>query len=138
MNALTQEWVEKAEADLQVARLTLETVNEALAFTVCFHAQQCAEKYLKAYLTEHKIVFPRTHDMTDLLGLALPHDTEFESIRDDLLLVDQYSVEVRYPGRNATWDEAIQAAEASKRIRELTRIKLNIVPENDSESDLTK
>lgn len=126
MNALTKEWIEKAEADLEVARLTLEKANESLAFTICFHAQQCAEKHVKAYLTDHKIPFPRIHDMTDLMELAKPRDTEFESLRDDLLLVDQYSVDVRYPGRNATWDEAIQAVEACERIREFVRKKLEM------------
>jgi HEPN domain-containing protein len=60
MKPETQEWIEKAEADLKVARRegqTADPVHDA----VCFHAQQCAEKYLKAWLEEHNIAFPRIH-----------------------------------------------------------------------------
>ncbi|MBW1960508.1 MAG: HEPN domain-containing protein [Deltaproteobacteria bacterium] len=38
--------------------------------TVCFHAQQCAEKYLKAFLTFKNIDFPKTHDIGELLALV--------------------------------------------------------------------
>lgn len=42
-------WVRKAESDLKVARDELATLEPATD-AVCFHCQQCAEKYLKAYL----------------------------------------------------------------------------------------
>ena len=43
-------WIKKAESDLKTAEHTL-TLKENCPFdTVCFHAQQCAEKYLKALL----------------------------------------------------------------------------------------
>mgnify|MGYP000307964815 CR=1 FL=1 len=35
--------------------------------TICFHAQQAVEKYLKAFLILHDIDFPRTHDVDYLL-----------------------------------------------------------------------
>jgi HEPN domain-containing protein len=35
---------------------------------ICFHAQQCAEKYLKARLTEANIPFIKTHDLPSLLS----------------------------------------------------------------------
>ena len=51
MNELVMEWVEKAEGDSRTAERE-GTVGEGPNYdAVCFHAQQCAEKYLKAFLT---------------------------------------------------------------------------------------
>jgi hypothetical protein len=36
---------------------------------ICFHAQQCAEKYMKAFLEEQTIVFHKTHDLVGLMDL---------------------------------------------------------------------
>jgi len=54
MKPETQEWIEKAEGDLKVARRETQTADPVYD-AVCFHAQQCAEKYLKAVLEEHNI-----------------------------------------------------------------------------------
>ena len=48
MNALTREWVTKAEGDLGTAARELAVDNDPNYDAVCFQAQQCAEKYLKA------------------------------------------------------------------------------------------
>jgi HEPN domain-containing protein len=56
-------WVEKAESDLKNARIVLGAGEECPADTVAFHAQQCAEKYLKALLVFEGIDFPKTHDL---------------------------------------------------------------------------
>ena len=52
MNELTEEWVEKAEEDFDAADVLLYGRDVPIAAIVCFHCQQCAEKYLKAYLQE--------------------------------------------------------------------------------------
>ncbi len=67
MKPLTAEWVVKAEADFQGA-LALSRRKNPLPDLVCFHCQQCAEKYLKAVLQEWGIPFPKTHVLTDLLA----------------------------------------------------------------------
>lgn len=51
-----RQWVEKAESDLRNAEHTLEL--DCPLDTVCFHAQQCAEKYLKALLVSWGADFP--------------------------------------------------------------------------------
>ena len=61
-------WIEKAENDLKTAILTLRAGEECPADTVGFHAQQCAEKYLKALLTARGIDFPKTHDLGELVA----------------------------------------------------------------------
>jgi len=64
-------WVEKAEHDLRNAEHVLTLREQCPTDTVCFHCQQCAEKYLKALLVFRGIAFPRTHDLVLLLNLAV-------------------------------------------------------------------
>ena len=70
MNEVTKEWVDKAEEDFYSADLLLHAGEVPLTGPVCFHSQQCAEKYLKAFLTNHLIRFERTHVLADLLALC--------------------------------------------------------------------
>ena len=58
-------WILKAESDIENLEIMME-MGKALD-TACFHAQQGAEKYLKAFLSFNGIRFPRTHDIEELL-----------------------------------------------------------------------
>ena len=119
------QWVEKAENDLRTAELTL-AVEELCPFdTVCFHAQQCAEKYLKALLLAAGIEPPRTHNLRVLsqrLSLGLPAELKAE----DLLLLNRYSVETRYPGEwePITRQDAERAVAIARQVRESVRKRL--------------
>lgn len=62
-------WFKKAENDLRTAEYTM-TMDDPPYDTVCFHTQQCAEKYLKGFLAFHKIDFPKTHSLEDLVELC--------------------------------------------------------------------
>lgn len=70
MKKLTREWVKKAEADHVVAVLSSRSAVP-LHDAVCFHGQQCAEKYLKALLEELGLLVPKTHDLDHLLTLRV-------------------------------------------------------------------
>ncbi len=93
---------------------------------VCFHAQQCAEKYLKAYLAEHDVPFPRTHMLVDLLTLCLTVETEFESLRQQLEDLSVFGVQVRYLGFDATHEAAEHALAAASRVRTFARKKFDL------------
>ena len=69
MKASTSEWVAKAEEDFAVALTLARPRQKPLWAPLCFHAQQCAEKYLKARLNEASILFHPTHDLEQLLNL---------------------------------------------------------------------
>lgn len=84
MKPLTREWVEKAEGDFATARRELRVRQAPNYDAVCFHAQQCAEKYLKACLQEADIPFGRTHNLLALLGLLLPVEPVLETWRSYL------------------------------------------------------
>jgi HEPN domain-containing protein len=70
--AVIREWLVKAENDLLTAAHTLKLGAACPTDTVCFHAQQCVEKYLKALLVFRATPFPRTHDSYLLRSLLPP------------------------------------------------------------------
>src|SRR5882762_6573554 len=84
MKPITSEWIAKAEGDFATAQRELGATDHPNYDAVCFHTQQCAEKYLKAFLQEASIAFPRRHDLADLLALALPIEPAWTSLTTDL------------------------------------------------------
>ena len=66
--------VEKAEHDLRNAEHTLTIEQDCPFDTVCFHAQQCAEKYLKALLVWKGIPFPKTHNLPSFMKISRVSD----------------------------------------------------------------
>lgn len=71
---LVQNWLRKAENDLKIGQDEMQTFNPTTDM-VCYHMQQCVEKYLKAYLVQHQIPFRRTHDIAELIEQCKESDT---------------------------------------------------------------
>ena len=126
MNELTGEWVAKAEEDFYSADSLLHTVEVPAADTSSFHCQQCAEKYLKAFLTENLIRFEKTHVLATLLDLCASLDKDFHKIGNDLDSLEGYAVAIRYPGASASVELAELAFDAAERVRKFVRSKLGI------------
>ena len=84
MKQITSEWITKAEGDFATAQRELRAIDNTNYDAVCFHAQQCAEKYLKAFLQESNVSFPRTHDLAELLTLALTIESAWTWMAADL------------------------------------------------------
>jgi len=93
---LAREWMLRAEHDLRVARYLLTMPNPPPE-SVGFHAQQCAEKSLKGFLTFHQIPFERRHDLNYLIDLYMTLDHDFERFRAEADELTPYAVEFRYP-----------------------------------------
>ena len=72
-NSDLQAWVARAEEDYVLARSALRC-KKPLIYGATFHAQQCAEKYLKAALVAQGQAFPKTHDLAELLCFVLPEE----------------------------------------------------------------
>jgi HEPN domain-containing protein len=126
MNELAAEWVEKAENDYRTALVVLEQIDEPIADTACFHCQQCAEKYLKGFLTEHRIDFPRLHPLIPLLELCIQLDDAFQGLLPELRTLEGYAVAVRYPGVSITVEMAQIALASAKKVRAFMRGKLDL------------
>jgi len=84
----------KAEHDLVAARATLSTGQAS--DMVCFHAQQAAEKSLKALLALYDVEYPWRHDLAELLELVRPLAPEVGVLEDRIILLTPFAVEVRY------------------------------------------
>jgi len=95
--AVCAEWVAKAENDLANAAHTLKLGASCPTDTVCFHAQQCVEKYLKALLVMEGIDFPKTHDLEALMELV-PAGLRPEISSEEQARLTDYATGARYPG----------------------------------------
>jgi HEPN domain-containing protein len=126
MNELLREWIEKAEGDFATAERELRARKYTNYDAVCFHAQQMAEKYLKAFLFKNSIDFPKTHSLRELLELCLPLDTSLDLQRDLLIHLDRYAVHYRYPGVSAEKEEAKKAVHLARQFRTVLRQKLGL------------
>ncbi|MBI2339197.1 MAG: HEPN domain-containing protein [Deltaproteobacteria bacterium] len=117
-------WTKKAEADLAACRKLAEDDVSGMADVICFHAQQCAEKYLKAFLNKMKRDAPKIHSLKVLVELAKESDPEFETLLEDAAQLEEYAVEFRYPDESATEEEARDALRRAAGIREFVRLKI--------------
>jgi HEPN domain-containing protein len=119
------QWVEKAEHDLTTASYTLRLRANCPTDTVCFHAQQCVEKYLKALLVLNDADFGRTHHISALLSL-LPPSIRPQMTPEEQERFTEYAVTTRYPGDYdpITREEAKQAVQIARRVRNQVRRRL--------------
>lgn len=125
MNRITKQWVAKAESDFRVAsQLIAEKDSEKDA--VCFHCQQCAEKYLKALLQHNGAVIPRIHDLHVLVTHLLPFDPSLKRFLSSMRRLTPYGVEYRYPGMTASKQQARTAVRRATEIRREIRARLGL------------
>lgn len=130
---LVKLWIRKAENDLVAAEHLLTVRPHTPYDTICFHAQQCAEKYLKAFLVFHGIEFGKTHDLEELTGLASEIDESFLELKDESRWLTDYAVEVRYPMlmEEPKEEEARSAIRIAIKIKELVLNKLHLGEKDD-------
>jgi len=126
MKPATVEWVAKAEGDFATVGREIKARKMPNYDAVCFHCQQCAEKYLKAILQENDVPIPKIHFLLELLGMILKFDTSFEFLKADLDVLEEYSVRYRYPGMSAELDEAQSAYKSTKAVRTFIRQKIEL------------
>lgn len=101
-------WLEKAEHDLLNIDNNLAATRVPWD-TVCFHAQQAAEKVLKAFLIYHGERPPRTHDLIALLTRCVSFAPEFADLETDCRNLTYFAVSARYP------DDLFEPGEADGR-----------------------
>ena len=128
MKPATKEWVEKAEGDFRTTGRELRARKFPNFDASCFHAQQCAEKYLKVRLQEAGIQFAKTHNLIVLLDLALAAEPLWEEFRPMLTRLNAFAVEFRYPGDIADKPTAKEALRFCSIIRERARSRLGLKP----------
>lgn len=112
---LPQEWLEKAEGDLDAAR-HLGQSGRPHHDAVAFHAQQAIEKLLKAALTARGVEPPRVHDLPELVRRAQAAGLEWSWSLTELRLLTMGAVHARYPGFGVPADTAAELLEMAGRI----------------------
>lgn len=131
MNPLTLEWIEKAEEDYNAAKWLQQSPNP-LHNSICFHVQQCIEKYLKAWLQEANIHTPRTHNLQELLNLIVRTLPTWARWQPDFKRITTYAVDPRYPGDSRTTEDTQHAMHVCTEVRQAVRTQLKL-PKNPVE-----
>ena len=126
MNPLVDEWIIKAEGDFNTANRELQASEEPNYDAVCFHAQQCVEKYLKATLVDAGIEFEKTHDLGILLDMLVRLEPTWEEMRKDMDSLAGLAVEVRYPGYCAESEDAHVAFQIASQVRQVVRQRFGL------------
>ena len=91
-----EKWFKKAEGDLMIIQNIIR-LKDAPYDLCCFHAQQAAEKYLKAYLVVRNTAFPKTHDLVQLIQICLSFNNSFNDILKISYRLSEYGTTPRYP-----------------------------------------
>jgi HEPN domain-containing protein len=120
------DWITKAEGDYQ-AMQTLAAMKNPVWDAVGFHAQQCAEKYFKAYLLKQDQRIPKTHDLTQLLDAVIAIDPHFKKLdTPELITLTLGAVESRYPGVSLTHSLCEEMIATCDVIRQTLRSRLRL------------
>ncbi len=106
-----RDWFEKADQDLEMARRALDP-KQPLPEMACYHAQQCAEKYLKGYLIAHSVSFRFVHDLIYLTQLCMAQDSAFEELMPGVEILNEYGATTRYPMEGSVEPDIETAREA--------------------------
>jgi HEPN domain-containing protein len=128
---IVKEWLKKADDDFNFAKTNFRAESEFYA-QICFHFQQAAEKYLKAYIISKCSAFEKVHDLVHLLKVCSAVEPIFAVLREDCILLNTAYIETRYPVHwptNYTKETAEQAHAAAENIAHMVRNQLGYNPE---------
>jgi HEPN domain-containing protein len=120
-----EEWIEHAKDDYENARFVIRRRKPSV-YGSCFHAQQCAEKYMKALLVFKGKAFPMTHDLLIINSLLMDAGIYIGLPEDDLDALSRFAVATRYPGAKPTIEDAKESLEIAKAVRNFARQWLGI------------
>jgi HEPN domain-containing protein len=115
------QWLDYADEDLRLASHGLNMKSACPYRLIAYHAQQCAEKCIKAYLVYHSIDFPYTHNIKTLLKLC-GKNADWAAALKDAEELTPYAITARYPGE----DEEVTKQEAKKAIKTASRVSQTI------------
>ena len=117
MNDVIKEWLAKADGDFRTAQRELAAVEAPNLDAVCFHAQQCIEKLMKALLIARGELPPKTHDLVFLADTLFCGNPDWQWPEDELRFLSRAAVAFRYPGESAEAADAAEAVEIAARLR---------------------
>ncbi|MGV8109630.1 HEPN domain-containing protein [Methanospirillum sp.] len=122
-------WCLKADSDLKNASHEIEHEDPALD-TICFHAQQTVEKYLKAFLVFSDTEIPKTHSLIRLIRDCILIDTSFSELIDkNIDELTDFAVEIRYADEFyfPSMEEARDAIEKAEFVRSFVLSRITLI-----------
>ena len=119
-------WILKAENDLKTGKDEMDT-NKPAFDTICFHMQQCVEKYLKCFLIFNGKEIKKTHNLAEIINECSETDADYENmynIRANELT--KYAVDIRYGDEFyfPALEETKQAIQTAEKVKDFVRKKL--------------
>lgn len=112
-----KEWLRHADEDLRLARHAFKLKSSVPYKLIAYHAQQCAEKNIKAYLVFKKIDFPFSHNISALLEM-LPSSADWLPEIKSAARLTTYAITTRYPGKDkVSKKEAVRAVELAETVQ---------------------
>lgn len=111
------EWIAKAEGDFDVAQREFTYEGRRNSDAICFHAQQCVEKLMKAVLIAHGVAPEYTHNLVYLDTCVKNVVESWESEVEELNWLTRAGIAFRYPGEWATDSHAKKAMAICERLR---------------------
>ena len=120
-------WLESADKEFDYSSSDLEDKNQDFFAPTCFHFQQAAEKYLKAYILAASAKFRKVHNLIELLHICAHKEQSFIELKDDAAVLNPFYTETRYPVHwpiNFTREDAQKARQAAENIAKFVRDKL--------------
>ncbi|MEW6601545.1 MAG: HEPN domain-containing protein [Nitrospirota bacterium] len=122
IHKVVKQWLEHAEEDLRLAKHAFKLSSSRPYKLIAFHAQQCAEKYLKAFLALKKVDFPYTHNISLLLEISSKHAEWVSEKLSEAEMLTDYAVTARYPGpEKVTKKDAELAVKIADKVRSVVR-----------------
>jgi HEPN domain-containing protein len=118
-------WVTKTEEDWITAN-TMMKRRKVFTGIVCYHFQQCAEKYVKAIIIHKGSAFPKTHDLNALSDICDANGIFLGMSENDLEILSGYAVTARYPSADPSKEDTQGAILLTKTIRKFSRTYLGL------------
>ena len=107
---ILQQWLDKANDDLRSAEYLSTMYHPTPDEIICFHCQQSAEKYLKAFMFTHDNDPEKTHDLEELFKICQKNNASFSSLLSKLQFLNEYAVLPRYPNELGITTEDMKTA----------------------------
>jgi HEPN domain-containing protein len=114
---IVEEWFQKADEDYGFASSVIE--DSPYYAQICFHYQQAAEKYLKAFIVFHELEFKKIHDLVVLLNICCSKEPSLSELEENCNFLNGFYNDTRYPVHlftNYTKEEALKAQQAALNI----------------------
>lgn len=118
---IANEWFKIAELDFETAKFLLNMKPTPLEI-ICYHSQQCAEKYLKGFIALNGGQITKTHDLVLLNKICQTYNIIFKEIDNDCIELTDYGVQMRYPFHlEVEANDVKKAIESTQKVIELIK-----------------